>query len=1401
MTERAAILIVDDDESTRKSLSLIFRKKGCETHTVGTGREALAAAKERPFDVVVLDIKLPDMQGTELIKPLKEINPDCAIIMATGYGTLESSVRALNNGAVGYIMKPLDLDDVLARVENALEKQRLVRENRRLYEELQRELVERRKNEEKVVKAAQEWRTTFDSIAELISIQDKDYKFTRVSKSLADFLGVHPSDLIGKVCYEVIHKTKEPPAFCPHRMVWETKKTEEQEVFEPHQGIFLHMSVSPVLNAEGGVSGTVHVMEDITERKRNEEKLRSSEALLNEVGNMAHVGGWELDAKTKEVTWTRETYRIHEVPEREKISLSKAILFFDEPGRSVLMKAIKTGLVKGESYDLELPFTSATGKHLWTRAIGRAIVLDGKVDKLTGAFQDITETKRTQDALRKSEEKYRRIVETSAEGIWAMDKNFTTTFVNPRMAELLGYREEEMIGKTVDSFMFEEELADHQTKMRERKKGLKAQYERRFRKRDGTALWTSVSASPLMDDKGRFNGSFGMFTDVTEEKQVEDNLRQSEERYRTILHTMEDGYFEVDLEGNFTSFNESMRRMLGYEKEEMIGLNYREYMTKETAQEVFLTFNKSFRTGSPARSVGWKLVKKDKTKIDIETSVSLKRNREDEPVGFFGIARDITERKRAEEALQESEENLAMAQRVAEVGSWDWDLKTGRLLWSSETFSIFGRDPADYTPSVDNARNSVHPDDRDLLERKVRTSIERDESYEHQYRIITPDGVIKHLHALGEIIRDKENRPARLRGAIQDITERKHAEEDLRRSEELFRNLFMYHSAVKLIIEPDTGQIVDANEAAAGYYGWSIEQLKNMKIQEINTLSSEEIKEEMENARTAKRIHFEFRHRKADGSIRDVEVFSSKIEVSGKDLLHSIIHDITDRRRAEEGLLTSEAQLSNALRIARAGHWEYDVETDTFTFNDNFYRIFRTTAEEVGGYRLTSADYALRFCHPDDVAMVSKEIQAALETGDPNYSRQLEHRILYDNGEVGYIAVRFFIVKDSQGRTVKTYGVNQDITEQKRLEQQLLQTEKLSAIGTMISGVAHELNNPLTSIIGIAQLLQKRDIPEDVRVKLDVLIKESVRSSKIVGGLLAFAREHKPERKQVNINDILLESLKLREYDLKVSDIDVQTAFSDDLPETYADPYQLQQVLINLINNARDALIGRQHAALTMRTYRKDDDIIVEVEDNGPGIPKELAIKIFDPFFTTKDVGKGTGLGLSMAYGIIREHEGTISVESGPGCGAKFIVAIPIREGEEGIDIKAKTPVKVPPGTQTVLVVEDEESLRDLLSDALTEAGFLTETASTGSEAINLLKKRAYHVIVSDIKMPGIGGKDLYLYVQKHYPDLTKKIVFITGDVLSKDTQLFLSVTNNRYIEKPFNVDVLSAVVSEVLSE
>jgi PAS domain S-box-containing protein len=380
---------------------------------------------------------------------------------------------------------------------------------------------------------------------------------------------------------------------------------------------------------------------------------------------------------------------------------------------------------------------------------------------------------------------------------------------------------------------------------------------------------------------------------------------------------------------------------------------------------------------------------------------------------------------------------------------------------------------------------------------------------------------------------------------------RKRAEEALRESEALFRGHFEHHAAVKLIIDPDTGNIVDANYAAERFYGWSRDRLQHMRIQDINTLTPEEVKAEMEQARVQTRNHDEFRHRRADGSIRDVEVFSSKITAKGKDLLHFIVHDVSERKRAER--------------------------------------------------------------------------------------------------------------------------------KNKEFETQLRQQQKLEALGTLASGVAHEINNPITGIMNYAQLIVDKAEPGSQSAGYAAeIVQETERVATIVRNLLQFARQEKQAHSPARMADIVEQTLSLVRAVLQHDQITLTVDVPEDLPALKCRSQQLQQVVMNLLTNARDALNAKYpgyHAdkTITVRVRPFEQGgrpwLRLTVADQGPGIPPEIQARIFDPFFTTKPRDQGTGLGLSISHGIVKDHNGVLYFETEPGIGTQFHLDLPVDNGwtvEEG---------------------------------------------------------------------------------------------------------------------------------------
>ena len=382
---------------------------------------------------------------------------------------------------------------------------------------------------------------------------------------------------------------------------------------------------------------------------------------------------------------------------------------------------------------------------------------------------------------------------------------------------------------------------------------------------------------------------------------------------------------------------------------------------------------------------------------------------------------------------------------------------------------------------------------------------------------------------------------------------------------------------------------------------------------------------------------------------------------------------------------------------------------------------------------------------------------------------------------------------------VGALGVVRDVGEEKLLVEQLVQQEKLAAIGQLVSGVAHELNNPLASVMAFSQLVLAN--PGDDASRDDALRTihgEAKRAAKIVSNLLTFARQHPPQRTTTFVNDVISSVLEMRRYALTVHGVELDERLDASLPAIWADPFQLQQVLLNLVGNAEQALSGwGGEKRLTVASEARGGRIVVTVSDSGPGIPDVVIDRVFNPFYTTKGVGKGTGLGLSVSDGIVREHGGSIRVES-PGRGATFIVELPITvpPGAEPTNVAAE-PAVTPSGSRplSVLVVDDEPAIRSAIVRYFAGLGHTVDAAGTGAEAHALLESRRYDVVLLDLRMPDTSGDAIYRELLERDPSHAARVIFLTGDVQSDSTQRFIDASGRASVMKPFSFDELTRAV------
>lgn len=501
--------------------------------------------------------------------------------------------------------------------------------------------------------------------------------------------------------------------------------------------------------------------------------------------------------------------------------------------------------------------------------------------------------------------------------------------------------------------------------------------------------------------------------------------------------------------------------------------------------------------------------------------------------------------------------------------------------------------------------------------------------------------------------------------------ERKESLLQVAEAEAKYTSIFNNNYASMLLIDPENANIVDANPAAAQFYGWSVEELKSMKITQINQLEAEKVNANIYNSIHLRQNHFFFQHKTATGSILDVEVYSGPITIKGKQMLYSIIHDVSERAAAVRALEESEARFRLLVESAPEAIF---IQTDgKFAFLNHYaVSLFGAESEE----ELLDTPVMDRF-HPDYRAVISERIAQLNEAKIP--APPNEEVFVKLDGTPFFVDVTSVPLhyKDLDGALIFA----RDITERKRLEAekneveaQLRQQQKLEAIGTLAGGVAHEINNPVNGIMNYAQLIldMEKDKNGDTEKYAEEIIHETERVATIVKNLLQFSRQEKQSHSYANIYDIINQTISLINTVVKRDQISLKIDLEENLPDIKCRSQQIQQVLMNLLTNARDALNEKypefdqdKVIYLNCTQYRDQDRrwVRITVEDHGNGIPDGIQEKIFEPFFSTKPKEVGTGLGLSISFGIVKDHHGTIEIDSKEGSYTKFILELPVDNG------------------------------------------------------------------------------------------------------------------------------------------
>ncbi len=752
------------------------------------------------------------------------------------------------------------------------------------------------------------------------------------------------------------------------------------------------------------------------------------------------------------------------------------------------------------------------------------------------------------------------------------------------------------------------------------------------------------------------------------------------------------------------------------------------------------------------------------------------------------------------EELFRQKELLRETQALARVGSFEWNIRTGQLVWSDELYKIFGVDARTFQPSFEAYLSLLHPQDVESVKQTVMAALASVGNFESHTRIVRPDGAAGVLHSRGRVLCDAFGEPERLIGACMDVTEYCQNIDRLNASEARYRAMVDYVSD-GLVLHDDSGVIIDVNARACSQLGYTRDELIGKTPLLYNpAMTEQQLADIADRLDEAEFLTFEAMHLDKVGRLIPVEVRLRSFMENGHRRAVSLVLDISQRRQSEAARLASEQRLRLLLNSANLVVWEADPATLRFTYISDY-------CERLLGYpqhTWLEPDFWATHLHPDDREEAIKICKHGCESG---LDHRMEYRMMAADGSVVWIEDAVHVqVKD--GRVVLLQGVLQDISQRKLLEEQLRQSQKMEAVGRLAGGVAHDFNNILTVMMGYSELLLFTMPANDPgRAAIASINEAGKRAAALTRQLLTFSRKAIVAPKVLDLNELVRSTETLLRPTIG-EDIKLTVDIDPDVRPIKADRVHIEQVLMNLAINARDAM--PQGGSMTISTRNcvripeathgsLADYVELALSDSGCGMSDEVIGKIFDPFFTTKEVGRGTGLGLAVVHGVVTGAGGFIHVDSQLGLGTTFHLCFPAAPNGSPTASPSKEP-EYTRGQETILLVEDDRAVRAVTSATLTQLGYRVIDAGNSEQALKEFRRdpQKFDLLLTDVVMPGQSGRELAEAVRTIRPDLP--VLFMSGHTDDAVVQHGIRSSADAFIQKPFHPQSLGQKLRELLS-
>jgi PAS domain S-box-containing protein len=1059
-------------------------------------------------------------------------------------------------------------------------------------------------------------------------------------------------------------------------------------------------------------------------------------------------------------------------------------------------------------------------------------VLKQTPDRLPSAVRRAVSEAGERTRLREAEmelvrrEKYfRTLTENSLDVVTIMNGEGVYTYVSPSVEQVMGYAPAELIGQKTYAHIHPDDVPSvtqsFETVLANPSQPVRVEY--RCRHKDGGWYRHEAHCQNQFDDPD-IGGLVAHCRDVTERWQAAEDLRDSEKQYRLLFHGNPNPMWVFDLETlKFLEVNEAAIRHYGYSREEFLGMTFMDIRVVEHASQP------ENAVVNPAENgVIWRHRRKNGSILDMEVrwSPMAFRNR----FAALTLATDVTERRQVEHrntVFSKLSQRLSAATTAQEAAVIICEAADGLFKWSDfaldlyfaatdEVFSLLnittvGGKRVELPPSLQPKTANA------LIQRVVKRGAELispAEAREHSAATMLAP-ILKGTKVIGVLLIQNPSPDAFSQRDLEMLQtlasqsggalERVRAEDQLRQTQERFHKLFD-NSPDAIFVEGLDGTVLDVNVAGCRLHGMTREQMigKNSLEDLLPPANREAARRDFNKLTEGKLTWIEGESLASDGSVIPVEVRASRIEFADRHALLLHVRDITQRRAAETALQSSELLFRSVWENSVEGMRLTDEKGVIIAVNDAFCKLVGMEALNLEGQPFTVV-YA---DSESKLEMLSRH-RDQFVTRKPDQKN--EQKADLHNGQTVVLEVTHSFV-EAHGRTMLMLSLFRDVTLQHRLEEQLRQSQKMEAIGQLAGGVAHDFNNILTVIHGHATLLGMTELDKNGARSAQQILQAAERAAALTRQLLAFSRRQIIQPKRLDMNLTVSNMIDMLGR-LLGEDVALQLNYSPVPATIEADSGMMEQVLLNLAVNARDAMPRGGQLAIRIAVVEVDRAhvqrhpeartgrfVCVSKSDTGCGIPQENITRIFEPFFTTKEVGKGTGLGLATVYGIIKQHQGWIEVESEVGKGTTFRIYMPFA-GSTPVQVeKSGAPVVVRGGSETILLVEDEPPVRELVASVLQNYGYNILQAGSGHEAVGVWHehKHKINLLLTDLVMPGdMNGHELAEKLRGEQSGL--KVIFTSGysaDIVGKDFKLDASLN---FLQKPYHPNTLALTVRRCL--